>query len=151
MAGKIEISCKLHDCIKYQSVCPSVSPWQFSHPSIHPSVNPFFRHWGDQIWSPCIIWSVFQSVSLVVIFMFYVLYTEYYIINVCCLQAQIEDGPDDDGNMFTRPGKVGLQAKYDFIWHLSFYEYMSILFFSGTVVKRGYSWYMYFFFPGRSF
>ena len=21
-------------------------------------------------------------------------------------QAQVEDGPDDDGNMFTRPGKV---------------------------------------------
>ena len=23
-----------------------------------------------------------------------------------CWQAQVEDGPDDDGNMFTRPGKV---------------------------------------------
>ena len=27
-------------------------------------------------------------------------------------QAQIEDGPDDDGNMFTRPGKVRQLAKF---------------------------------------
>ena len=42
---------------------------------------------------------------LLALLLLYSLFTGTIIIFLY-RQAQVEDGPDDDGNMFTRPGKV---------------------------------------------
>ena len=116
--GKVFISFTVHDIMK------SVSLYQAVYPSICLSIHLSVQQSVSQSISQAVTESVFQcmhhSISLSVRYFQYVSACTYMqatrsIISssVYCLQAQIEDGPDDDGNMFTRPGKVRQQANYD--------------------------------------